>query len=81
MSEEEESEIKRELRALNDKFDRLLVGRDGSDGVIPRMSRIESQQSTHATILAWIIGSVVAMFSAAIAAVVHFILPNWFTQK
>lgn len=81
MSDEEESEIKRELRSLNDKFDRFLIGRDGTDGMIPRMSRIESQLSTHAKILAWIAGSVVAGVSASTAAVVHFLLPNWFSKQ
>lgn len=81
MSGDEESEIKRELRTLNDKFDRFLIGRDGTDGVLPRMSRIESRQSTHATIIGWVIGSIVAMCTAVTATIVHFLLPNWFTSK
>lgn len=46
MIEQKLNEIQAAQKAMDAKFDRLIIGTHGNDGVIPRLSRIEGRQNT-----------------------------------
>lgn len=48
------SEIHRDVRALGDKVDRLLIGRPASEGLISRVTRLEERQGGLRAAVAWL---------------------------
>lgn len=55
-------QIQDEVRRLNDKFDRLIIGDHSQEGVIPRVTRHEERIDSTRSGIAWL----TAMFFALV---------------
>lgn len=64
--------IEKGLKALDEKFDRLVVGKAGPDGLLGRVQRVEDRQG----LVAWVCGLLIAT-TAGLSAL---IVPGWFKQ-
>lgn len=82
MSEYAESDIRKELqeikaeqRETNRKIDRLLIGNDGVDGLLSRMTRLETRLNGVVYLVGWVIVGIVGY---VIAAITHLTPSSWF---
>lgn len=69
MSQGEAAEIKQAIKELSEKFDRLMFGQNGDNGIVGRVGKIEEREKTRMSHIAGLWTGFVAIAAAVVGAI------------